>query len=596
MVRSLVGSYRPPRAPVVVPDVEQKDSVSIVSMPKDRSERIRMIDGWKDTRKKKNGDMSCADSILSDISFNPAPPVVSKGEISGSFSGKGFTHEFLIECENGERIYVPRLQGMAIKSRCQHFRSALDSKNSNVVWGGSDSESVTSKAPEQRIVSMQNWSTGTARHIIELLSEGVTWIENDQERFVELLKACDEVNARLYLGSPINYHDILDRGSSLRFFQLLDEEKYRFQLVGTIKSNQWMALIQKGILLDLDSSLLMLSSESSSQKGEDTKKVQGRLSKCDDLYSEYNVYSKRSMVNSLYTILSVLCINDSKSSSGDKGNKSTRVKNDGESIQVVCKTMPGALSERDWNTFWRMTSTSFTVSTPEEERLLQSKGTNTDGTPPGNIRIKKNSSSDSSSTGTLTTANTTMLESMEGDSNDSDDASQESSPIYSLPSNLKSPAPSKLESKLSRGSQQSVKTKTRIKYETRTITGTSFVAVKHLFHPVNRLRQKKASSSNRDFSQLPACLSISNPTPDTLGRFLNACASIPGKNSGGDTATKIGYDILPPSSFTNSKNGIMFFVTDTTHRVKEILNYMADYGGASEVGEADFRLEQLRHS
>jgi len=578
MVRSLVGSYRVSRSKesVVVPDVEQHDSVSIVSIPKERNERIKAIDSWKETRKKKT--TSDADSVLSDISFSTAPSSVPK-EISGSSIGKASIHEFLLECENGERIYIPNLQGMVIKSRCQHLRFALETnKNNGKFWGGSDS--VSSKAPEHRIVTMKKWSPRTARHMIELLSDGVTWIDNDQNRFVELLRACDEVNARLYLGSPINYHDILDRAGTLRFFQLLDEEKYRFQLAGTITSHQWISLIQKGILLGLDSSLLMISAEPSSVTENDSNDVQQRLSKCDGLYSQFSVYSNRSTISSLYSILGILRINDNKPKV-EKGNKMAISENFEESIHIVCKTIKGGLSERDWNMLWRMTSASYTLSTPEEERLLESE----ENSASGNNRYCENPLADcSSSTSTSTTADrteTTLRESIDGDSTDSD----EESPIYSPPSKLYS-TPSKLESKLGRASQRDIGK--RVKYETRTITGTSFVALKHLFHPLNR-RGKRSSKDN--LSLLPASLSITNPTPDTLGRFLNACAST--CKISGETITKIGYDVLPSPS--GGKNGLIFYVSDTSQRVKEILNCLADYSGVSEVGEADFRLEQLRH-
>ena len=133
MVRSLVGPYRSARSkePVVVPDVEQSDGVSIVSIPKDRNDRIKMIDEWKETRKKKTpNDISCSDSVLSDITFSAAPSSVPK-EIRGSTVGKASTHEFILECDNGERIYVPSIQGMVIKSRCQHVRFCLETNKSN---------------------------------------------------------------------------------------------------------------------------------------------------------------------------------------------------------------------------------------------------------------------------------------------------------------------------------------------------------------------------------------------------------------------------------------------------------------------------------
>ena len=595
MVKSFVGyraSHKDPvpihgwkvnmtKKPVPIPDADQHDAVSIVSLPADKSERIKMIDGWKENRKKKKNEISSADSVLSDITFSTTR-TVSK-EISAPSICKQSTHDFILECDNGERIYVPSMQGMIIKSRCRHLMLTLEKNRTNTMfWGGSDSHSVA-REHEQRIITKEKWSLRTARHIIELLAEGITWIENDQNRFVELLRACDEINARLHLGSPINHHDVLDPASSLRFFKLIDDRKYRFQLAGTIKSSEWIYLIQQGILLHLDTNVLMLSATPSAEKSEESKARQQRLSKCDGLYTEFSVYSNRSTINALYTILGVLASNETKSK-GEKAQSRSMSATE-ESIQIVCKTVSGGLSERDLNMLWRMTSSSYTLSTPEEQRLLQNDETqspaeNRRKNPPmGNIRICKDLSADSSENTALTvTSESTSTETTHRESNeDEDGSSHESSSSHD--SNTYVP-PSKAAG-------------IPVKHEIRTITGTSFVALKHMFHPVNR-SDKCYSAKNRDPSLLPACLSIANPTPDTLGRFLNACAVTPSKISYETTAT-IGYDILPSSSSANGKSGMQFFVSSTSGRVKEILNCMADYSGTSAVGDADFRLEQLRH-
>jgi hypothetical protein len=578
MVKSFTGYRASRKEPVPITDVDQHDAVSILSLPTNRSERIKMIDGWKETRKKKKNEISSADSVLSDITFSTTR-TVSK-EISCPSICKQSTHDFILECDNGERIYVPSMQGMVIKSRCRHLMLTLETnRTNNLSWGGSDFDSV-SREHEHRIITKEKWALRTARHIIELLAEGITWIENDQNRFVELLRACDEINVRLHLGSPINHHDVLDPASSLRFFKLVDDQNYRFQLAGRIKSCEWIYLIQKGILLHLNSTVLMLSATPSAERSEDSNARQQRLSKCDDLYSEFSVYSNRSTINALYTILGVLSSNEtnSKKEKGFSGSRSATE----ESIQIVCKTVSGGLSERDLNMLWRMTSSSYTLSTPEEQRLLQSDETQypaehrRKNPPMGDIRICKDPSADSSENTALTdtseSTETTHRECNQDDDGSSHESSSQDSHTYAPPSKPADPP---------------------IKHEIRTITGTSFVALKHMFHPVNR-SDNCSSAQNRDPSLLPACLSIANPTPDTLGRFLNACAVTPNKISY-ETTAKIGYDILPSSSSTNGKSGMMFFVSNTSQRVKEILDCMADYSGTSVVGDADFRLEQLRH-
>jgi len=555
---------------MAMPNVDQHDTISIISIPPDRVQRIKMIDTWRETRKK-NSDISSAQSVLSDVTFNMTPMVPPK-EISDSSDSQSSTHDFILECDNGERIYVPSLQGMVIKARCPDLRLSLEiNRTKNMCWGRSDSDTVSGEQ-EHRIITKKTWSPRTARHIIELLREGSTWIDNDQNRFVELLRACDEISVRLHLGSPINHHDVLDPASSLRFFKLADDRKYRFQLSGIIKSYQWMHLLKRGILLHLDSRVLMISATSYTESTEDSESKQQRLSKCDDLYSQFTVYSERSKINALYSILGVLSSNDTKSKAGKvlSRNRSAKQENIEESIQIVCKTVSGGLSERDLNMLWRMTSSSYTLSTPEEQRLLQNGVTQSPAEyrctnlPLGDIRICP--SVDSSASTACT--ETTDRESIDGSSHMR--SSQDSS-TYAPPSKLGLP----------------------IKHETRTITGSSFVALKHIFDPVNR-SDKCSSTEHCDLSLLPACLSISNPSPDTLGRFLNACAATPSKISN-ETTTKIGYDILPSSSPTNGKSGILFFVSNTTRRIKEILDCMADYSNTSAVGEADFRLEQLRH-
>lgn len=559
-----------------IPDADQHDAVSIVSLPTDNSERIKMIDGWKENRKKKKNEISSTDSVLSDITFSTTRSV-SK-EISSPSSCKKSTHDFILECDNGERIYVPSIQGMVIKSRCRHLMLTLENnRTNNMFLGGSDSGSV-SREHEQRIITKEKWSLRTARHIIELLAEGTTWIENDQNRFVELLRACDEINARLHLGSPINHHDVLDPASSLRFFKLVDDKKYRFQLAGTIKSCEWTYLIQQGILLHLDTNVLMLSATPSAEKSKESKDRQHRLSKCDGLYSKFSVYSNRSTINALYTILGVLSSNGTKSK-GEKGLSGSMSATE-ESIQIVCKTVSGGLSERDLNMLWRMTSSSYTLSTPEEQSLLQNDKAQSLNPPMGDIRICKDLSADSSENTALTvTSESTSTETTHRESNRDDDGASHKSSSSSHDSHTFVP-PSKAAG-------------ISVKHEIRTITGTSFVALKHMFHPVNS-SDKCYSPKNRDPSLLPACLSIANPSPDTLGRFLNACAVTPNKDSY-ETKATIRYDILPSLFSNNGKSGIQFFVSSTSRRVKEILDCMADYSGTSAVGDADFRLEQLRH-
>ena len=134
------------------------------------------------------------------------------------------------------------------------------------------------------------------------------------------------------------------------------------------------------------------------------------------------------------------------------------------------------------------------------------------------------------------------------------------------------------------------------KFQYRTITTTSLMVLKHLFEPMNSLSEGSSSSSGEaaklNPSLLPACILISNPTPDTLGRFLNASAVVANGNISDGSINEIGWDILPPSPTTNSGKSTIFFVSNTSQYVKGIVDYMADYSNTSVVGESDFTLKQ----
>merc|ERR1712238_630785 len=94
------------------------------------------------------------------------------------------------------------------------------------------------------------------------------------------------------------------------------------------------------------------------------------------------------------------------------------------------------------------------------------------------------------------------------------------------------------------------------RFQSRTITASSFIVLKHLFQPMNVSTNNSLSSDNDnratfDPSLLPACIMISNPTPDTLGRFINASAMVR-RSTSEDATHTMGWDILPSSSLSTT--------------------------------------------
>eukprot|EP00536_Pseudo-nitzschia_multiseries_P010571 jgi/Psemu1/67489/estExt_Genemark1.C_3270030 len=704
--------------------VEVEDDISIVSIAVDRPHRLQMeskTNGNRNSISKKTDAVPCAQSVMSDVSFNTLPVLFEDDlsdddEFDNSLSDPMSTkHAFLVECNNGEQIYVPSWKGRLIKARCRHFRMALgrhsgsctlvvgvgNSSNSTINSTISNSEEKTDLATgsetetyvlNNRVLHKKNWSPRTARHIIELLTDGNTWIEHESKhhrRFVELLKACDELSVRLCLGSVINYHDVLDPANSLRFFQLSGNTSlHRFRLTGTITSWQWVQLLRSGVLLHLNSTrVLMLSSRESDNLSE--RRTQQRLSKCDDLYSEFSVYSEKSTMNTLYTIFDLLSttgLSNQTQKIERRGNKNehrsgpSAVRSFDESFRIIFRTQKGALREDDINNLWRMTSASYTLSTPDESGfllqlhrnrieelpLVPPPSNNHPNQPPAppprpphmdllereNNGIDENDDDDDDDDDndnddddnnddkcdetSVVSGASTVSSYTAADSYLDDNESVDELPTRNIPVRHPTPPsatgigalpfpPSSVTDADHHPNHESRRCQPT--FETRTITGTSLVVLKHLFDPINNIPNhrhrfepnlqrhsqiKYSNPSDMSPSLLPACLSISNPTPDTLGRFLNACTRILGSGSishsegaGGTAAAasiiipKIGYRFVPPLASSTTKGkldavGTVFFVSGTSRSIKEVLAHMADYSQTSIVGDADFELEQFR--
>jgi hypothetical protein len=676
-------------------DHQDQDDLSIMSIytSTDRSQQQQQQSSVVTTTTTNNnkGGRSSARSVMSEVTLPNGLPAVledydsddgSDDDDLSSLNPTG-NHEFIVHCKNNERVYVPSMQGKLIKSRCRHFRVLLrsgggviyvdkkpddtlddtcTSSNNTADDIKKDPPAAATKKPtppttitttkstnnnNNRILTKEAWSSRTTRHIIELLTEGTTWIENDIRRFVELSSACEEINVRLCLGSLINYHDIIDRSSTYRFFQLRDITKYQFKLIGTIKSWQWMNLLQRGILLLCKSKVLILTvapptdgtgqfpmSANSSKivtkvasTGMSAPKQQ-RLLKCDDLYTEFCVYSEKSKINVLYTVLDLFSISNNNESKGkNKSNtRSSRSTNgDGnntrplEEFKIIYRTRIGDLQEQDVNMLWRMTSSSYTLSTEDEEYYLKEEENSNEeamshpqdclshnhnmNDDNDNDNASRNSRTmsigDDSATEASTSSEGTFADEtiVEKEINHEDDAetrrrsNSNSSSNISHESHTGSPTSTPTTATLSPSPSSSLPSK----YQYRTITTTSFMVLKHLFEPMNSLSEKSSSSSGRtkfNPSLLPACILISNPTPDTLGRFLNASAAVASGNISDDSINEVGWDILPPLSTTNNDKSTVFFVSNTSQYVKGIVDYMADYSNTSVVGESDFTLKQ----
>jgi hypothetical protein len=142
------------------------------------------------------------------------------------------TGGFLIECQGGETVGVTKEQAEVVEQNCVFLQNCfrhgtLEAQNSKI------------RKPD--------WSLAIARHLIEALTKGSTTLPNLQ-LYQELMEAGDQALLDLRLCSLVNYIDPTPSRDH-RFLDLVDPSKYRFLFKGNILSEQWLQLLDKGILL-----------------------------------------------------------------------------------------------------------------------------------------------------------------------------------------------------------------------------------------------------------------------------------------------------------------------------------------------------------
>jgi hypothetical protein len=450
--------------------------------------------------------------------------------------------EFVVECENEEMIFVTAVQGKAIKTRCRYFHAEL----------------LTSS---HQLVRKPRWPPRTSRHLIELLSTGSTWIPNDEACFNQLVRAAEEVGTDVRLTSLINQHDILNKVSTDRFFPMIDPEYLQFKIHATVKSSQWATLMRKGILMLLQPKVLVVKlapNNSATPAGSSPGPSLQRLDACDHASSEFTVYSKGN-VKTLLTVLDVISPLTSDSKMARRAQP--------EAHKLVFKTRCGSESPEDLQMLLRMSTASYTQSNVAEQQHL--KGTaahctrnlsskTADKVPLSNSRAlvvtieQKQKISEYATPSTVPTATVETTE--------TSDSTTASDPTVKENTEDAAPVPSG-----------------RKGYEYRTLSGTSFVVLKHLFDSVSVDADEHHRDGDEcdDKEELPVCLMVANPTPDTLGRFVNAaCLS---------EDCDIGFDLRDNC----------FFVSSSASKIKRMLEHLADYSHSAVVHQQFKLYERL---
>ena len=481
---------------------------------------------WKPLLSWKRECPSVVESVPSSMSSSKGKAAGGGGSDASTctFDGESISSEgsseFVIQCEKNEMVFVTSAQGRMLRKRSVFFRELF---------------AVGSPDFEDRVVRRPEWSVAAIRRLIELITTGFLWIENDASVFSELVQVAEKLSVGLRLGSLINYHDVLDEHDTKRFFQLVNIDKYQFKIQVTIKSWQWMDLMRQGVLLLPKAKVLMMklgTNASDATIATQKPPTYDRLNKCDNISSEFCVYANGKL-NVLLKILEVL----SPPTSSKDGSGRTHQQ---EMFRITYLTKAGGLSQDEMNMLWRITAASYTTATPDERKYLNSSDPKK--RPYENMGEKSFASTNPVPVGSAEKSSgdhASLVDSGSPDKENSIPASVISTSLTSVPPT---------------------------DFHCRTITCNSFLVLKHVFESINK--------ENGD---LPACLLVNAPTPDTLGRLINA-----GRLFGGDQ-NEVGMDV--------AEN--LFYAAKSSTDIKRMLGHLSDYSTSAVVKE-EFKLVEFQ--
>lgn len=155
------------------------------------------------------------------------------------------TGGFIIECgEEREVVGVTKEQADSIIENCPFFEKCLGTDRDHN--DDEESRSIGMRESTTRIVRKPDWSVAVVRHFVEIMTKGKTTLA-DLELVETLLVAGDQSLADLRLSSLVNYVDMCPRYND--FIRLADPSYFKFRFEAVITSDQWLELLNRGILL-----------------------------------------------------------------------------------------------------------------------------------------------------------------------------------------------------------------------------------------------------------------------------------------------------------------------------------------------------------
>ena len=429
---------------------------------------------------------------------------------------------FLIECSDGQVLGVTEKQAKVLTQNCEFFRNCF--KHGTV-------------ETQHNLLRKPDWSLEIARHIAELVVKGCTTLAT-LELYSQFMEATDQALLDVRLCSFVNYMDPFSVGgieSHHRFLELINPQKYRFKLKGSIKSEQWIQLLaNKGILLNREETNYVCKLHKANQVP-DRDRIAARR-KLDTKVSEYLVHADRT-ISAILEIEKMLEMeNTGEDDLDDLENRDEQFSIYFETTQPIPREQHELIDRlaggeayirtcadaAEYKTEGYTVQASFDVLKRAIEPLccMEDNSANTSPTATEESNIDDSDAKDATK-GT-------------GDDNGGDpDGNKEEHEDIIAGSGIK-PAPATT--------------------------------------PPIRNYKFEDNKSN----MIHCSLRVDNPTPDTLGRFINACQHAQ------DYPSTLGLDAA-----TNR-----YFCRKTVRDIHAILVYMSDYSTSSKI-QGDFTLYEL---
>jgi len=142
------------------------------------------------------------------------------------------TGGFLLICHHGRSIGVTAEQSKRLQANSSFFYNCLQ-------------KDMQEKLTKQ--IRKPDWSLAVARHLVEVMNTGRTTCSSLQV-YRQVVEAADQICLDLGLCNFVNYQESCSTVN--RFWELVEQEKYRFTLHAKVLSQQWLELLaEKDVLL-----------------------------------------------------------------------------------------------------------------------------------------------------------------------------------------------------------------------------------------------------------------------------------------------------------------------------------------------------------